>query len=215
MDRFTMPTNLIPTVVESTNRGERSWDIYSRLLRERIVFVGTPIDSQVANVFIAQILFLAHESPEQEIKVYINSPGGEVYAGLAMYDTMQSIRPDVAAYGLGFVASMATVLLSAGAPGKRFALPNSRILIHQGSSGFRGAVPDIEIQARETLDAMTRCVEIMARHTGQPFDRLMRDTERDNYMSAEEAKEYGLIDEILLPRSEQALAARALLGAGR
>jgi ATP-dependent Clp protease protease subunit len=210
-----MPTSLIPTVIESTNRGERAWDIYSRLLRERIIFVGTAIDSQVANVVIAQLLFLASEAPEQEIKVYINSPGGEVYAGLAMYDTMQTIKPEVATYGLGLVASMATVLLCAGAPGKRFALPNSRILIHQGSAGFRGSTPDIAIQARETVDSVTRCVEIMAHHTGQAFERVKRDTERDYYMSAREAKEYGLIDEILPPRAGQAMAERAALAVGR
>jgi ATP-dependent Clp protease, protease subunit len=193
---------LIPTVVESTNRGERAWDIYSRLLKERIVFVGAPIDSQVANTFIAQLLFLAHEDPEQEIKVYINSPGGEVYAGLAMYDTMRTIKPDVATHALGFVASMATVLLCAGTAGKRHALPSSRVLIHQGSSGFQGNVPDIAIQARETLEVVTRCVEIMAHHSGQPFEKVKHDTDRDYYMSAAEAQAYGLIDHVLSPRPE-------------
>ncbi len=195
--------NIIPAVVESTNRGERSWDIYSRLLRDRIVFVGTPIDSQVANVFIAQLLFLDYEDPDREIKVYINSPGGEVYAGLAMYDTMQMIRSDVSTYCMGLAASMAAVLLCAGTPGKRYALPNSRVLIHQGSSGFRGNVPDIDIQARETINVVTRLVEIMAQHSGQPFDKVKRDTERDYYMGAEDAKDYGLIDEILLPQPKK------------
>ena len=195
--------NIIPAVVESTNRGERSWDIYSRLLRDRIVFVGTPIDSQVANVFIAQLLFLDYEDPDREIKVYINSPGGEVYAGLAMYDTMQMIRSDVSTYCMGLAASMAAVLLCAGTVGKRYALPNSRVLIHQGSSGFRGNVPDIDIQARETINVVTRLVEIMAQHSGQAFDKVKRDTERDYYMGAEDAKDYGLIDEILLPQPKK------------
>jgi ATP-dependent Clp protease protease subunit len=196
-------SNIIPAVVESTNRGERSWDIYSRLLRDRIVFVGTPIDSQVANVFIAQLLFLDYEDPDREIKVYINSPGGEVYAGLAMYDTMQMIRSDVSTYCMGLAASMAAVLLCAGTPGKRYALPNSRVLIHQGSSGFRGNVPDIDIQARETINVVTRLVEIMAQHSGQSFDKVKRDTERDYYMGAEDARDYGLIDEILLPQPKK------------
>ncbi len=213
MDYPMNPMNMIPAVVESTNRGERSWDIYSRLLRERIIFIGTPIDSQIANVFIAQLLFLAYEDPEKDISVYINSPGGEVYAGLAMYDTMQMIKPDVSTYCMGMAASMGAVLLCAGAPGKRFALPNSRVLIHQGSSGFRGNVPDIDIQARETINLVTRLVEIMANHSNQSFDKVKRDTERDYYMGAEEAKDYGLIDEILLPHPEKpnvmALAAGA------
>jgi len=203
--------NIVPAVVESTNRGERSWDIYSRLLRDRIVFLGTPIDSQVANVFIAQLLFLDYEDPDREIKVYINSPGGEVYAGLAMYDTMQMIRSDVSTYCMGFAGSMAAVLLMAGAHGKRYALPNSRVVIHQGSSGFQGNVPDIDIQARETINLVTRCVEIMATHSGQPFDKVKRDTERDYYMGADEAKEYGAIDEVLAPSPAKGTAAHALV----
>src|SRR5260370_20451361 len=171
--------NIIPAVVESTNRGERSWDIYSRLLRDRIVFVGTPIDSQVANVFIAQLLFLDYEDPDREIKVYINSPGGEVYAGLAMYDTMQMIRSEVSTYCMGMAASMAAVLLCAGAKGKRYALPNSRVLIHQGSSGFRGNVPDIDIAARETINVGTRLAEVLANHSRQPIDNVERGTRRD------------------------------------
>lgn len=191
--------NLIPMVIESTNRGERSFDIYSRLLRDRIVFIGTPIDDQVANVAIAQLLFLANEAPDQDIHLYLNSPGGVVYSGLAIYDTMQMIKPDVATYCIGMSASMAAVLLAAGTPGKRFALPNSRVMIHQGSAGFRGAVPDIEVVARETISLTTKLTEILASHTGQEFDRVKRDTERDYYMTAAEAKEYGVVDEVMEP----------------
>ncbi|MCS7256358.1 MAG: ATP-dependent Clp protease proteolytic subunit [Thermomicrobium sp.] len=186
-------------VIETTSRGERAYDIYSRLLRDRIIFLGTPIDDQVANAVIAQMLFLAHENPEADIKLYINSPGGLVYAGLAIYDTMQMIEPDVATYCIGLGASMAAVLLAAGAKGKRFALPHSRVLIHQGTSGFRGSVPDIEIQARETLNLTTMLTELLAFHTGQPFERVKRDTERDYFMSAYEAKEYGIVDHVLEP----------------
>ena len=189
--------NLIPMVVESTNRGERAFDIYSRLLKDRIVFLGTPVDDDVANLIVAQLLFLAHEDPDQDIKLYINSPGGVVYSGLAIYDTMQMIKPDVATFCLGMNASMAAVLLAAGAPGKRFALPNSRVMIHQGSAGFRGAVPDIEVVARETLSLTTKLTEILAQHTGQPFEKVKRDTERDYFLTAQEAKEYGMVDEVL------------------
>jgi ATP-dependent Clp protease protease subunit len=191
--------NLIPMVVESTNRGERSFDIYSRLLRDRIVFIGTPIDDQVANVAIAQLLFLATEAPDQDIHLYLNSPGGVVYSGLAIYDTIQMIKPDVATYCIGMSASMAAVLLAGGTPGKRYALPNSRVMIHQGSAGFRGAVPDIEVVARETISLTTKLTEILALHTGQEFDRVKRDTERDYYMTAAEAKEYGIVDEVMEP----------------
>ncbi len=191
------PQNLIPMVVESTNRGERAYDIYSRLLRDRIIFLGTPVDDQVANAIVAQLLFLAHENPEQDIRLYINSPGGLVYAGLAIYDTIQMIQPDVATTCVGLGASMAAVLLAAGAKDKRFALPHSRVLIHQGSSGFRGSVPDIEIQARETINLTTKLTELMAYHTGQSFERVKRDTERDYFMSAQEAKEYGIVDHVL------------------
>ena len=158
---------LIPMVVESTNRGERAFDIYSRLLKDRIIFLGTPVDDQIANVIIAQMLFLEHEDPNQDIRLYINSPGGVVYSGLAIYDTMQMIKPDVATFCMGMGASMAAVLLAGGAKGKRFALPNSRVMIHQGSSGFRGAVPDIEVAARETLSLTTKLTEILALHSGQ------------------------------------------------
>jgi ATP-dependent Clp protease, protease subunit len=191
--------NLVPMVVESTNRGERAFDIYSRLLKDRIIFLGHPIDDQIANLIIAQLLFLAHEDPEQDIRLYINSPGGVVYSGLAIYDTMQMIKPDVATFCIGMGASMAAVLLAGGAKGKRFALPNSRVMIHQGSAGFRGAVPDIEVVARETLNLTRKLTEILAQHTGQPFDRVKRDTERDYYMTAEEALAYGCVDEVLEP----------------
>jgi ATP-dependent Clp protease protease subunit len=188
---------LIPMVVESTNRGERAFDIYSRLLKDRIIFLGTPVEDQIANVIIAQMLFLEHEDPNQDIRLYINSPGGVVYSGLAIYDTMQMIKPDVATFCMGMGASMAAVLLAGGAKGKRYALPNARVMIHQGSSGFRGNVPDIEVAARETLNLTTKLVDIMALHTGQPFDKVKRDTERDYYMTSAEAKEYGIIDEVL------------------
>ncbi len=191
--------NLIPMVVETSNRGERAFDIYSRLLRDRIIFIGTPIDDQVANVAIAQMLFLENEDPQQDIRLYINSPGGVVYSGLAIYDTMQMIRPDIATFCIGMSASMAAVLLAAGTKGKRFALPNSRVMIHQGSAGFRGAVPDIEVVARETISLTTKLTEILAHHTGQDFDRVKRDTERDYYMPAPEAKAYGVVDEVLEP----------------
>jgi len=200
-DLMDMPTveNLIPMVVESTNRGERAFDIYSRLLKDRIIFLGTPVDDQIANLIIAQMLFLAHEDPDQDIKLYINSPGGIVYSGLAIYDTMQMIKPDVATFCMGMGASMAAVLLAGGTHGKRFALPNARVMIHQGSAGFRGAVPDIEVVARETLSLTTKLTEILAQHAGQPFEKVKRDTERDYYMTAQEAKEYGIVDEVLEP----------------
>jgi ATP-dependent Clp protease protease subunit len=186
-------------VVESTNRGERAFDIYSRLLKDRIIFLGFPVDDQIANLIIAQMLFLAHEDPDQDIKLYINSPGGVVYSGLAIYDTIQMIKPDVATFCLGMNASMAAVLLASGTPGKRFALPNSRVMIHQGSAGFRGAVPDIEVVARETLSLTTKLTEILSQHTGQPFEKVKRDSDRDYYMTAQEAKEYGMVDEVLEP----------------
>ena len=191
--------NLIPTVVESTNRGERAYDIYSRLLKDRIVFLGTPVDDDVANTIIAQLLFLAHEDPEQDIRLYINSPGGVIYSGLAIYDTMQMIKPDVATFCMGFGASMGAVLLAGGTHGKRFALPNARILIHQGSGGFSGAVPDIEVAAREALTLSAKCMAILAQHTGQPYEKIKRDSDRDYYMTAQEAKEYGIVDEVLEP----------------
>jgi ATP-dependent Clp protease protease subunit len=191
--------NLIPMVVETTNRGERAFDIYSRLLKDRIIFIGTPIDDQIANLVIAQMLFLEGEAPDQDIRLYINSPGGVVYSGLAIYDTMQAIRPDVATFCMGMGASMAAVLLAGGAHGKRFALPNARVMIHQGSGGFRGNVPDIEVMARETINITTKLTEILSLHSGQPFERVKRDTERDYFMTAQEAQAYGIVDEVLDP----------------
>lgn len=190
---------LIPMVIESTNRGERSFDIYSRLLKDRIIFLGTPVESQMANLMIAQLLFLEHDDPEADIHLYINSPGGEVYSGLAIYDTMRMIRPDIRTYCVGMAASMAAVLLAAGTPGKRFALPNSRIMIHQGSSGFRGAIPDIEVQAKETFSVINTLTQIMADHSGNSFDKVKADTQRDYYMTGEEARDYGLVDKVLVP----------------
>ena len=191
--------NLVPMVVESSNRGERSFDIYSRLLRDRIIFLGQPVDDQIANLIVAQLLFLAHEDPEQDIRLYINSPGGVIYSGLAIYDTMQMIKPDVATFCMGFGASMATVLLAGGAPGKRYALPSSRMMIHQGSGGFSGNVPDIEVAAREALMLSGRCIELLATHCNQPVDKVRHDSERDFYMSAWEARDYRLVDEVLVP----------------
>jgi ATP-dependent Clp protease protease subunit len=192
---------LIPMVIESTNRGERSFDIYSRLLKDRIIFLGTPVESQMANLLIAQLLFLEHDDPEADIHLYINSPGGEVYSGLAIYDTMRMIRPDIRTYCVGMAASMSAVLLAAGTTGKRFALPNSRIMIHQGSSGFRGNIPDIEVQAKETFSVIHKLTEIMAEHSGQSFDKVKADTQRDYYMTGDEAKNYGLVDKVLMPQA--------------
>ena len=191
--------NLVPMVVESTNRGERAFDIYSRLLKDRIIFLGTPVDDQIANLIIAQMLFLEHEDPAQDIRLYINSPGGVVYSGLAIYDTMQMVKCDVATFCMGMGASMAAVLLAGGTKGKRFALPNARVMIHQGSAGFRGNVPDIEVAARETLSLTNKLCEILATHSGQPFDKVKADTQRDYYMTAAEAREYGIVDEVLEP----------------
>lgn len=198
--------NLIPMVVESTNRGERSFDIYSRLLKDRIILLGTAIDDQVANAIIAQLLFLDHDDPESDIFLYINSPGGVVYSGLAIYDTMQLVRPDVQTMCIGTAFSMGAVLLAAGAPGKRSALPNSRVMIHQGSVGFRGNVPDVEIAARETLSLTTTLTQIMADHTGQSYDKVKTDTQRDFFMTPQDAKEYGLIDEVVVKSTPLASA---------
>jgi ATP-dependent Clp protease protease subunit len=189
--------NLIPMVVESSNRGERAFDIYSRLLKDRIIFLGTGVDDQIANLIIAQMLYLEHENPEADIKLYINSPGGVVYSGLAIYDTMQMIKPDVATFCMGMGASMAAVLLAGGAKGKRYALPNARIMIHQGSAGFRGAIPDIEVVANEVISLTRKLTQILADHSGQTYDKVKQDTERDYYMTAADAKAYGLIDEVL------------------
>jgi ATP-dependent Clp protease, protease subunit len=188
---------LIPMVVEQTSRGERSFDIYSRLLNERIVFLGTPVDDDVANLIVAQLLHLESEDPEKDIALYINSPGGVVYSGLAIYDTMRFIRPDVATICFGVAMSMGSLLLAGGAPGKRMALPNSRILIHQPSGGFQGQATDIGIHARETLELRRQVDEIYARHTGQSVERVHDDMERDRYFTAAEAREYGLVDRVI------------------
>lgn len=191
---------LIPMVVEQSNRGERAYDIYSRLLKDRIVFLGTAIDDFVSNVVIAQLLFLEAEEPERDIYVYLNCPGGYVTAGLAIYDTMQYIKPDVSTICIGQAASMGALLLAAGANGKRFALPNARIMIHQPMGGFQGQATDVEIQAREILKMRALLDKILVRHTGQDTEKIRRDTERDYFLTSEEAKEYGVIDEVIASR---------------
>jgi ATP-dependent Clp protease protease subunit len=192
-----MPYIPMPYVVEQTHRGERSYDIYSRLLKDRIVFLGTPVDDDVANVITAQMLFLESEDPDKDINLYINSPGGVVSAGMAIFDTMQYVKPQVSTICLGQAASMGAFLLAGGAPGKRFALPNARIMIHQPSGGSQGQATDIEIQAKEIVRLKKRLNEIMAKSTKQPLERIEKDTERDYFMSAIEAKEYGLVDEVI------------------
>ncbi len=191
-----MPYIPMPYVVEQTHRGERSYDIYSRLLKDRIIFLGTPVDDDVANVIIAQLLFLESEDPDKDVNLYINSPGGSVTAGLAIYDTMQYVKPAVSTICLGQAASMGAFLLAGGAPGKRFAVPNARIMIHQLSGGFQGQAADIEIQAKEALRLRAKLNELLSRHTKQPIERIERDTDRDYFMSPGEAMEYGLIDEV-------------------
>ena len=191
---------LVPIVVEQTSRGERSYDIYSRLLKDRIIFIGTQVDDHMANLIIAQLLFLESDEPEQDIYLYINSPGGAVSSGLAIYDTMQYIKPDVQTICLGQAASMGALLLAAGTKGKRYTLPNSRIMIHQPTGGFQGQSTDIQIQAKEILQIRERLDEILAKHTGQPKDKVRADTERDNFMTGEEAKEYGIIDSVITNR---------------
>jgi ATP-dependent Clp protease protease subunit len=192
---------MIPMVVEQDARGERSFDIYSRLLRERIVFIGTPIDDQIANLVVAQLIHLESDDPDKDIAIYINSPGGQVYAGLAIYDTMQFIRPDVQTICVGIAMSMGSLLLAGGAHGKRFALPNSRVLIHQPSGGFQGQASDIEIHARESLELRHRVDLIYAKHTGRTEEQVHEDMERDRFFKADEAIEYGLIDRILSQRN--------------
>ena len=206
---------LVPVVVEQTNRGERSYDIYSRLLKDRIIFLGTDIDDNVANLMNAQLLFLEHENPDQDIHIYINSPGGSITALLAMYDTMQYIKPDVSTIVMGQAASAAAVLLAAGAPGKRYGLPHSRVLIHQPSGGAGGQAVDIEIQAREILRYRRLLDEILASHTGQSVEKISKDSDRDFIMTAEEAKAYGIIDEVITSRSalEEASKVAAVAGA--
>ncbi len=193
---------LVPMVVEQTNRGERAYDIYSRLLKDRIIFIGGPIEDHMANLVIAQMLFLQAEDPDKDIQLYINCLGGSVSAGMAIYDTMQYVKPDVATTCMGMAASMAAVLLAAGAHGKRFALPNARLMIHQPMGGFQGPASDIEIRAREIIQIKQRLNEVLAFHTGQPLERVAEDSDRDFFMSAEDAKEYGLIDEIYVPKKK-------------
>jgi ATP-dependent Clp protease, protease subunit len=197
---------LVPMVIESSARGERAFDIYSRLLKERIIFLGDAIEDNVANLIIAQLLFLESEDPEKDISLYINSPGGVVTSGLAIYDTMRYLRAPVSTICIGQAASMGAVLLAAGAPGKRYALPNARIMIHQGSGGFRGNTPDVEIQMREMLHLTDRLMQILAEHTGQTHEKVKRDSERDYFMSAEDAKTYGLIDEVFTGTTESLIS---------
>lgn len=189
---------LIPMVIEQTNRGERAYDIYSRLLKDRIIFIGEPIDDNFANLIIAQLLFLEAEDPEKDINLYVHSPGGMVTAGLAIYDTMQYIKPAIATICVGQAASMGSLLLAAGTKGKRYALPNARIMIHQPSGGFQGQATDISIQAEEIIKIRKRLDEILAKHSGQPVDKVHSDSERDYFMSAEEAQAYGLVDEVIV-----------------
>ena len=191
---------LIPMVIEQTSRGERSFDIYSRLLNERIIFLGTPIDDQIANLIIAQLIHLESEDPEKDIQIYINSPGGQVYSGLAIYDTMQYVKPDIQTTCIGIAMSMGAVILAGGAKGKRVALPNAKILIHQVSGGFQGQGTDIEIQARETISLKRRLEEIIALHTNQSIDKISKDMERDYYMTADEAEQYGIVDQVIAHR---------------
>ena len=191
---------LIPMVVEQTNRGERAYDIYSRLLKDSVVFLGTPIDDQVANLIIAQLLFLEAEDPEKDINLYINSPGGSITAGLAIYDTLRFIKPDITTICIGQAASMGAVLLAAGTPGKRFALPNARIVIHQPFSGVSGQAADIDIQAREIVRLRQRLNDILSEHTGQPEERIAKDTDRDFIMDPQQARDYGLLDQVMVKR---------------
>ena len=198
----TQGLGMVPMVIEQSGRGERAFDIYSRLLKERVIFLVGEVNDNTANLIVAQLLFLESENPDKDISLYINSPGGSVTAGLAMYDTMQFIKPDVSTLCTGFAASMGAFLLAAGAKGKRLCLPNSRVMIHQVSGGFRGQASDIAIHAKETLFLKNRLNEIMAKHTGQPIETVEKDTDRDNFLSAEEAQKYGIIDRILENRSQ-------------
>jgi ATP-dependent Clp protease, protease subunit len=191
---------LIPMVIEQDSRGERTFDIYSRLLKERIIFLGTPIDDEIANLVVAELLHLESEEPDQDISIYINSPGGSVYAGLTVYDAMQFVKPDIQTTCVGVAMAMAALLLAAGSAGKRAALPNAKILIHQLSAGFEGQAADIEIHAREIISVKRRLEEILAKHTGQPLERVSKDTERDYFMTPDEAREYGLIDQVIAHR---------------
>ena len=197
--------NLVPMVVEQTSRGERAYDIYSRLLKERVIFLVGPVEDHVANLIVAQLLFLESENPDKDIHFYVNSPGGPVSAGLAVYDTMQFIRPDVSTMCVGQAASMGALLLAGGAAGKRFCLPHSRVMIHQPLGGYQGQATDIDIHAREILKARERLNQILVTHTGQSIDKIQQDTERDKFMSSEEAKDYGLVDAVLSTRSSTPL----------
>ena len=196
-----MRSQLVPMVVDSDTRGERAFDIYSRLLRERIVFLGTEVGDEVANLITAQLLFLEAEDPDKEISLYINSPGGSAYAGMAIYDTMQFVKPDVRTICVGMGMSAGAMILCGGAPGKRSALPNAKVMIHQGSAGFRGTPADIEIHAKEVLEMTRRMAEIISRHSGREVDQVMADIDRDRFMTPEEACSYGLIDEVIAPRA--------------
>ncbi len=198
----TQALNLVPMVVEQTARGERAYDIYSRLLKERVVFIVGPVEEQMANLVVAQLLFLESENPDKDIHLYINSPGGTVSAGLAIYDTMQFIKPDISTICVGQAASMGAVLLAAGAKTKRFALPNSRIMIHQPLGGFQGQATDIEIHTREILDARDRLNKILSLHSGQAIEKIRQDTDRDNFMSGEQARDYGIVDGVLEKRGQ-------------
>src|SRR4029079_14206907 len=200
---------LVPTVVERSARGEREYDIFSRLLNERIIFLGSAVDDQVANLIVAQLLHLESEDPDKDISIYINSPGGVVYAGLAIYDTMHFIKPDVQTICVGMAMSMGAIILAGGAPGKRLALPHSKILIHQGSAGFHGQPTDIEIQAREVIGLKRLMEEIMSKHTGQSIDKVQKDMDRDYYMTSAEAKDYGVIDAVVSSRDSTKAAAAA------
>jgi ATP-dependent Clp protease protease subunit len=191
---------LIPMVIEQDSRGERAFDIYSRLLKDRIIFLGTPIDDQIANLVVAELLHLESEEPDRDISIYVNSPGGSVYAGLTVYDTIQFVKPDVQTICVGMALSMSALLLAGGAKGKRMALPNAKILLHQVSGGFEGQATDIEIQAREVISVKRRLEEIIALHTGQPLEKVSKDMERDYFLSADEAKEYGIIDRVIAHR---------------
>jgi len=207
MDNRTTALNMVPMVVEQTSRGERAYDIYSRLLKERLIFLVGPIDDHMANVVVAQLLFLEADNPEKDISIYINSPGGVVTAGMAIYDTMQYIKPDVSTICVGQAASMGALLLASGAAGKRYALPNSRVMIHQPLGGFQGQATDIDIHAREILTLRSRLNEVLAKHTGQSLETIARDTERDNFKSAVDSVAYGLVDQVLERRPEESIQA--------
>ena len=207
MDNRTKALNLVPMVVEQTSRGERAYDIYSRLLKERLIFLVGPIDDHMANVVVAQLLFLESENPEKDINIYINAPGGGVTAGRAIYDTMQYIKPNVSTTCIGQAASMGALLLAAGEAGKRYALPNSRVMIHQPLGGYQGQATDIDIHAREILTLRSRLNEVLAKHTGQSLETIARDTERDNFKSAFEAQAYGLVDQVLERRPDESIQA--------